>query len=237
MSSDLESSENISYRVIVFVSIFTPLEIVLVGLRFYARSLTASKFGLDDWLVLTALLGQFVAGGIAIGKTRGIEWHEARLTVTGGVKDAGFGQHIGYLEKNNPEAVVNLFKYLVAIPVWYHATVSLAKFAICLLYRRLFPQRSIHIALYVTMGIMVATAVGSIIADFLACRPFSDNWAPLPVQAVHCVDKEALYVWSTLPNIITDVALLVLPIPVIWHLHVSSRLKMALAVTFFFGSM
>jgi hypothetical protein len=162
---------------------------------------------------------------------------KTKLTGAGGVKDAGFGRHIGYLEQNNPEAIVNLFKYLVAIPAWYHCTVSLAKLAICLLYRRLFPQRSIHIALYITMAIMIGTAFGSLIADFLACRPFSANWAPLPVQAVQCVNKEALYVWSTLPNIVTDVVLLILPIPVIWTLQVSSKLRMALAVTFFFGSM
>jgi hypothetical protein len=70
MSSDSEASglsEYIGYRLLIFVGVFVPLQTVAVVLRFWARSITRGRYGLDDWLVVACLLCQFVACGIAIG--------------------------------------------------------------------------------------------------------------------------------------------------------------------------
>lgn len=58
----------IGWRLVVFVSVVTPLLVLVTALRFYARSLTSRRFGLDDWLVLIALFGQFGATGLAVGE-------------------------------------------------------------------------------------------------------------------------------------------------------------------------
>ncbi|KAI1379851.1 hypothetical protein F4677DRAFT_297159 [Hypoxylon crocopeplum] len=105
-----------------------------------------------------------------------------------------------------------------------------------MLYRRLFPQRPVYIVLYITTGIMVSTAIASLIADLAACDPFSANWASPDIQATHCINKEALFVWSTFPNIVTDVIMLLLPLPIIWRLHTPTQLKVALTCTFLLGS-
>lgn len=51
-----------------FIAWYTPLQVIAVVGRYYARRLTARPRGPDDVLVLASLLGQFVAAGIAIGK-------------------------------------------------------------------------------------------------------------------------------------------------------------------------
>lgn len=61
------SPEYVGYRLEIFIAVFTPLTVICVALRFYARSLTASKFDAGDWLIGAALIGQIVAGGIAVG--------------------------------------------------------------------------------------------------------------------------------------------------------------------------
>ncbi|KAK3942539.1 hypothetical protein QBC46DRAFT_362544 [Diplogelasinospora grovesii] len=220
MSNPIPSAEYIGYRVEVFVGVFAALQIAAVALRFYARSLTSKASDLDDWLVFISLLGQMVAGGIAIG----------------GVKQAAIGYHVSYVEQTNPEALTTFFKYLVAISAWYYVTVSISKVAICVLYRRLFPQRSVFIVLCITVGILVSTPLVGLIVDLAACRPFSANWASPEVQATQCIDKEALFVWSTFPNIVTDVVMLSLPLPIVWRLHASTHLKLALTFTFLIGS-
>lgn len=69
MSSEADlSPEYTGYRLEAFIAVFTPLCIVAVALRFYARSLVVSKYDMGDWLIIAALVGQIVAGGIAIGK-------------------------------------------------------------------------------------------------------------------------------------------------------------------------
>jgi hypothetical protein len=37
--------------------VFAILPMVAVGLRFYARSLSNAKLGIDDWLMIPALVG------------------------------------------------------------------------------------------------------------------------------------------------------------------------------------
>lgn len=38
--------------------VFAILPMVAVGLRFYARSLSNAKLGIDDWLMIPALVGE-----------------------------------------------------------------------------------------------------------------------------------------------------------------------------------
>ncbi|KAI5925743.1 hypothetical protein F4810DRAFT_30201 [Camillea tinctor] len=224
MANDITSSKYIGYRLEIFIGVLVPVQIALVVLRFYARALTAVKYGADDWLVVISLLGQLVASGLAIA------------VLTGSVRQGAVGYHVGYLEKTNPSAVTLFFKYLVAISAWYYVTISISKLAICVLYHRLFPTRPIRIVLYVTASIMICTVIASLAADLAACAPFEANWAPPEVQATQCIDKEALFIWSTFPNIVTDIILLTIPIPVVWKLNASRQLKMALTVTFLISS-
>jgi hypothetical protein len=105
------------------------------------------------------------------------------------------------------------------------------------MYRRLFPQRPVQIIMAVTAAILVGTAIGAFLADIFACRPFDTHWADLKVQHAHCFDKEPLFVWSNFPNIVTDVVMLILPLPIVWKLHTPFRLKVALTCTFLVGSM
>lgn len=153
------------------------------------------------------------------------------------MKQGGIGYHVDYLAKTNPETITIFFQYLVFYSAWYFVTMTLPKLAICVLYRRLFPQRPVFIILCVTAAILIGTATGALIADLAACRPFEANWAPAEVQATHCLDKEPLFVWSNFPNIVTDAVMLILPLPIVWRLHTSFQLKIALTITFVIGSM
>ncbi|KAI0438186.1 hypothetical protein F4803DRAFT_535869 [Xylaria telfairii] len=221
MSGTPPSSENIRWRLIVFISLFTPLQIAIVALRFYARSLTKFEYDLADILVIAALLAQILATGIDIGAAI----------------QAGVGIHIDHLLEVNPNKVTLFFKYLVAISIWYFATITITKLAICKLYRTLFPQRTIFILLCIVVFILVATPIATSISLFAACRPFSANWGSAEVQHTHCLNKEAMFVWGTIPNIVTDVILLLIPIPIVWKLHTTTKLKLALSLTFLIGSL
>ncbi|OTA54618.1 hypothetical protein K449DRAFT_389073 [Hypoxylon sp. EC38] len=221
MSNDLTQPDYIGYRLEIFVGVFTAFEIAAVALRFYSRTLTVRSFGADDWLVAASLLGQIVAGGVAIAA----------------VEQGALGYHIGYLTETNPVAITLLYKYLFAISMWYCATISLSKLAICIMYRRLFPQHSVSIVLCITAGVLICAPIATLITGFAACKPFSANWAPPEVQASKCINKEALFAWGTFPHIVTDVILLILPLPIIWRLRIKTKFKAALTVTFLIGSM
>ncbi|GAP87004.1 putative integral membrane protein [Rosellinia necatrix] len=216
-----QPNEDIGWRLIVFISLFTPLQIGIVAIRFYARSLTKFEYDLADALVVVALLAQILATGVDIGAA----------------VQAGVGIHIEYLMETDPEKITLFFKYLVAISVWYFATITITKLAICKLYRTLFPHRAIYVLLYITAAILVATPIVTSITLLVACRPFSANWGSAQVQSLYCLNKEAIFVWGTIPNIVTDVVLLVIPLPVVWKLHTTTKMKLALTLTFTIGGL
>ncbi|KAI0428703.1 hypothetical protein F5Y09DRAFT_357496 [Xylaria sp. FL1042] len=220
MSSQHKLDEDSSWRTIVFISFFTPLQVFSVVLRFYARSLTKRPYDLADLLVIIALITQLIATGIYIG----------------GVVQAGVGYHIDYLAETKPEKITLFFKYLVAFSVWYFSTITITKLAICKLYLTLFPKRIISVILYITVSILIVTPIATTISLLAACRPFSANWASSQVQSAHCLNKEAIFVLGSIPNIVTDVVLLAVPLPVIWGLEVTTKVKLALSFTFAVGS-
>ncbi|KAI1329842.1 hypothetical protein F5Y16DRAFT_396950 [Xylariaceae sp. FL0255] len=221
MSGQAGLSESVGWHLIVFISVFTPLQLIIVAFRFYARSLTKAKYDFGDALILVALFCQLIQTGVGIGAE----------------VQAGVGVHIEYLAEIDPEKITLFFKYLVFIAIWYVATIGLTKLAICKLYRTLFPGKFVYIILCITAFILIATPVATVIALLVACRPFSANWGSAEEQKTHCFNKEALFVWASLPNIITDLVLLSIPLPIVWRLHTTAKLKVALSVTFVIGGL
>ncbi|CAH0050541.1 unnamed protein product [Clonostachys solani] len=215
----MSSTEYIGWRIDVLAGVLTPLQILCVGLRFYSHRLSGKKYDWDDWLILANLFTQLVLAGMILGV----------------VHQGGVGYHVEYHAERDPETLVIYFKYLAAIPIWYSATINLSKLAILAVYKRLFPQRRMHICIWVLAGILVVHSIVGVILLFTVCRPFWANWGSLEVQNAHCYDRIALFLWYSLPSIITDVILILLPLPVVWKLQLTSKLKIALTVTFLIG--
>lgn len=115
-------------------------------------------------------------------------------------------------------------KYLVAISILYFGSVNIPKLAILALYRRLFPKKGIRIVIHILMGVLIAQTISIVIAAHAACKPSTANWNPTLPGTV-CIDKEALFIWSSLPNILTDIIMLTLPIRIVWNLQNTTRMN------------
>lgn len=152
------------------------------------------------------------------------------------MKNAGVGFHIPYLEAVEPEKVIVWGKYLVAISTLYFASVNVPKLAILALYRRLFPTKTIRMAVNILTGALIALTFSTTVTALAACRPYSANWNPKEPGA-YCMDKEAFFRYGSIPNIITDIIMLIIPVRVVWNLHTSTRLKIGLTLTFLVGSL
>ena len=149
---------------------------------------------------------------------------------------AGVGHHVPYLAATNPPIVFLWGKYLVAISVLYFGSVNIPKVAILALYHRLFPNRNIRIAVWIIFGVLVSLTVSTVITGLASCRPFAANWDP-ELPGARCIDKEAFFRYGSIPNILTDIAMLILPMRIVWDLHTTTRLKIGLTATFTVGSL
>ena len=155
---------------------------------------------------------------------------------TGFVKYGGVGRHFDALEQVDPGRIVIYWKYLLEVSVYYFATVAIPKLAILALYLRLFTPRPYRRVVYALFAIVIITGIVTPITALNLCHPFAYNW-DRTIPGGHCVNENAFYRWGSMPNIVTDIVMLILPMPIVWRLHISTRLKVGLTIAFATGSL
>ena len=75
----------------------------------------------------------------------------------------------------------------------------------------------------------------TILADNLICIPASKNWNP--TIAGHCGNKHLLAILPPIPWIVTDVVVLILPITMVWKLHLPRLQRFGLAALLLLGGL
>ena len=86
------------------------------------------------------------------------------------------------------------------------------------------------------MGVIVILWwIGTILADTLICIPVAHLWNPeIPA---HCGNKQLLDIIPPIPWIVTDLAILLMPMPMVYKLHVPGFQRLGLAGLFLLGSL
>ncbi|RYP04375.1 hypothetical protein DL765_010215 [Monosporascus sp. GIB2] len=96
-----------------------------------------------------------------------------------------------------------------------------------------FSMKKFRLVVYFFEACTVAYLVGCTITFFAICRPMRYNWEIGPQALEHCGNLNLKFLLSAVFNLILDVCILVLPMPMLWTLQLDSRKKIAL--TFVFG--
>lgn len=97
------------------------------------------------------------------------------------------------------------------------------------LYLRIFTQKSYRYAAYAICAILVINLIILWCFDFAMCVPFRYQWNKLIPG--HCIDQNALFTWISIPNLVTDVAILSLPLPVLYQLKCTRGQKLGVTIT------
>ncbi|MCJ1454841.1 hypothetical protein MMC28_005194 [Mycoblastus sanguinarius] len=109
------------------------------------------------------------------------------------------------------------------------------KMSILYFYRRIFPQRWFKYTLIAAGTIVSGSAIAQLPCDILQCRPIRSQWDP-NVKG-KCSDFGSIILGFGVLNIITDVMLLILPLPVLWRLKISASRKRLLISVFLLGGL
>ncbi|KAJ5722022.1 hypothetical protein N7488_000057 [Penicillium malachiteum] len=117
----------------------------------------------------------------------------------------------------------------------YCTTVSLIKISILLIYTRIFtiPSRGFRIA-SIVLGITVASwTLALICLQIFQCAPLSRAWnTSIPGL---CIDSKGLFIGNGVPNIITDIAILSLPVYAVWNMQAATSHFVSVIAIFLFG--
>lgn len=126
---------------------------------------------------------------------------------------------------------------LFVIVLLYPLVVALVKSSTLLLYSHLLGVRSdVRMQIRIASGIVWGWAVGVALSTLFICTPMAFNWNPSLPQG-RCGHQDAFYIAGGIANTITDVMVIVLPMPHIWSLQMPASQKAAVSGVFALGTL
>ena len=108
--------------------------------------------------------------------------------------------------------------------------------SILALYISIFQIPTFRMAGYVIHGINAAFFVSTVLAVCLICRPLAFSWNQ-QIPGGTCGDQKSLDVYIGVFNLLLDVTVVLLPMPVLWGLQMASSKKVILSGMFGLGVM
>ncbi|KAF2840510.1 hypothetical protein M501DRAFT_901202, partial [Patellaria atrata CBS 101060] len=119
----------------------------------------------------------------------------------------------------------------------YLFSTTLPKLSVLVFYLRIFFEDKVRRAIYLVMGIVSLAFIINLILVFTACIPLAYRWDKC-IEGGRCfVKATTAYTATSLPNIITDIDVLLLPLPTLLKLQISMAKKIGLIVTFILSSL
>ncbi|KAI4202070.1 MAG: hypothetical protein LQ350_002859 [Teloschistes chrysophthalmus] len=188
---------------------------VAVVLRLYARRISAAKLGPDDYWILIALILTY---GLDITSFFAIR--------------AGSGRHMITLTLDQIESFIKTDQ---ATQILFGCSITATKLSILFFYHRLFPSRTFFMVSIITGIATILWWIGLMLTAFLHCRPLAYYW-DRTIPNGHCVDDLLIGYAITSVNIVTDLIVLILPIPWLWGMNMAVPKRMAVVGLFVLGS-
>ena len=133
-----------------------------------------------------------------------------------------------------------LLKSNYATRLLYTVALGFVKTSILVFYMRLDPRKLTRWAIYFLMGFVAALAIATFFFLAFVCVPPSMFWDPVAQAAApeKCLSQSTQQMFFNLNgicNIIQDVSIYLLPIPMLWSLQMPLRQKVALGALFSVG--
>ncbi|MCJ1459191.1 hypothetical protein MMC28_009568 [Mycoblastus sanguinarius] len=208
--SDLNARQ---VELVVITSFLIFLSTLTVALRLVSRWMFQKPFFLDDYVIVFALLLSY---GDCICQFVGVQY--------------GLGQHMDEIGR---QTKVSYFIIWYILQLFWNTTLPAIKISILLFYRRLYPVRSLHITSSIIGAIVVAWYIAIQVTAIVQCLPIRYYWQR--TGQGYCIHLIRFNIALASINLVTDVAVLILPIPAIWRLQLPKSKKIGLSAVFLAG--
>ena len=142
----------------------------------------------------------------------------------------GLGKHIDQVPGPHSEVA----KVLFVVDMVYNTGLTLIKMSVLVSYVRIFRIVLVYrfifwIVAFLIIGWDIALSLSSV----FTCAPIHKAWdSTVPG---HCISDSKVFLGTAIPNIAIDFIILVLPIPMLWRLHLELSRKIALVAVFSAG--
>jgi hypothetical protein len=227
--------EDKSYQVVAVAISFIVINTIATGLRAWARRIQKGKPMASDYFMPISLIFNI---GLCICLLREHHCHQIsgiRLTkILVGAK-WGVGKHIAAVPMGD---IIN-FTYLTyyGMASVYVFAVTFSKLAILDLYLHIFIDTRSRYTSYILGFIIIGSLIGNFVATMAQCTPFANPLLYDPTAGGYCGNIHAHFTWASLPNIVTDFVMMILPIPMVLKIHQPWQVKLGIWITFLVGSL
>ncbi|CAJ2508467.1 Uu.00g134930.m01.CDS01 [Anthostomella pinea] len=221
------------------------LPTVFFALRLWARRLRRTRLSVDDWLCFGGLLVGYTCCSLQLyGELSSPESStiparpRLRVTYVAAV-DGELGQHQALGPNGLP--ILDDPKFLVyertklAVNVLSPIGFGLVKVSIVLLYERIFHNsRPFRYAAFAMTGLLAAWALSFSFANLFICFPVTALIEPF--YGKKCVDRAAVFLSTLVTDLIFDVLILAMPIPLVLRLHLPRKDRLGVLGMFLLGA-
>jgi len=142
----------------------------------------------------------------------------------------GAGHHAATLPL---ETITKALQLNTALQLICPLTTSLTKLSILSLFYTIFGRTSKHyrLVIRITFALCLMTLIVQVIIPFANCKPFYKTWT---LGAEQACAINGLYLWKylSIPNVITTLIVVAIPVPAVYKLRISSATKIGLGIVF-----
>ena len=118
-------------------------------------------------------------------------------------------------------------------------SMGLVKLSLLFLYRRILTVSSpaVNFTWWLSLFLVTLNTVPFVCLAIFSCIPVEAAWDIAKMQTARCIDLSVMFIIQGSGNVITDLLILVLPIPSIWKLALEKKRKITLSILFAVGSL
>ncbi|KIX03446.1 uncharacterized protein Z518_06998 [Rhinocladiella mackenziei CBS 650.93] len=202
-------------QAVATAAVFNAFALLFILIRCVSRFTIIKQVGPEDYLIIFALI-------LSIGLTVTIVLQE----------EHGLGRHSDTVSVEDNET---LSKLLYASIIIYNLGLFVVKDSILYQYLRFFVRRSYRIAAWGLMIFISVAGLVMIVTSCVSCQPVAYFWDKT-IEGGRCINLLAFWFSFSAFNIATDLAVLLLPMPVLKSLRLPRKQKMSLIAVFALGS-
>ena len=193
------------------------LATIFVSARLVCRYFIVNRISWDDLtMILAWILAFFLSFSIDYGTAHGLGKHDENIS----------DQDLPILRRS---------EYVFSI--LYNPALMATKTSILIFYLRLAKNTQIVLR-YASWATLVIVNIAGTVLTFMnifQCNPIDAAWRPSGDTEANCVPLLTEFICAAPVNIVTDLAILALPIPVLTGMRLPSRQKTILIITFCLG--
>ncbi|GAB7347680.1 hypothetical protein MBLNU459_g5247t1 [Dothideomycetes sp. NU459] len=189
---------------------------LVVGLRTWVRLRLVKSLGVDDCILYLSAATAIIYVALALEQTRLGLGLPVRLRPKPDVREYG---------------AVNY----ACRPI-YNVSIAAFKIALCFTYLRIIGNSSLReyrLAIWSAIIYTVLVHLITILLVLLACEPVSKGW--IPMTPGKCLSTNPLYYGTAAFTISCDVIVFILPVPLVYGLHMERKKRYGLIFAFVLG--